>query len=222
LIVVVFLVVVASGVWRHLSLDDLRDRRTALKGLVRLHPIASILIYVALYCAVVALSIPGALVMTLTGGFLFGALGGGAAAAVGVSSGAVVMFLAAHTAVGGIIRKYAASDGIIAKMEAGVRHNAFLYIFCLRLMPALPIWLVNIAAAFVNTPLWIYALATVTGIAPSCLIYASIGASLDGVFAAGGTPTVRMLLHPSVVLPLVGLGVLSVTPLLFQLWRKRR
>ena len=217
-----FVLVLASGVWRHLSLDELRTQRAALKSFVRLHPIESLFSYMAVYCLVVALSIPGALIMTLTGGFLFGTVLGGAAAAVGVSSGAVVMFLAAHTAVGGVLRRYAAPDGVVRKIEAGVRQNAFLYIFCLRLMPALPIWLVNIAAAFVKTPLWIYGLATALGIAPSCFIYASIGASLDQVFAEGRAPSVRTLFHLGVILPLCALALLALAPIAYQLWRKRR
>ena len=160
--------------------------------------------------------------MTLTGGFLFGMWIGGAAAAVGVTSGAVIMFLVAHTALGDIIRKYAAPGGFIRKIDEGVRQNAFLYIFSLRLMPAMPIWLVNIGAAFVKTPLWVYALATLLGITPSCFIYASVGATLDRVFAAGGTPSLNTLLHFSVLAPLVALCALALAPIAYQIWRKRR
>jgi len=221
-VVVILVLVFASGIWKHLSLGELKARREMLKGFVHLHPIESVALYMALYCAVVALSIPGALIMTLTGGFLFGTWLGGGAAAIGVSSGATLMFLIAHTAVGDMIRRRAAPGGLIAKMEAGVREHAFLYIFCLRLMPAIPIWMVNIAAAFVKTPIWIYGSATLLGILPSCFIYASIGAGLDQVFASGGTPTLGSLMHLWVILPLVGLGVLGLAPLAYQAWRRSR
>jgi uncharacterized membrane protein YdjX (TVP38/TMEM64 family) len=221
-VAVILVLVFATGLWKHLSLDELKARRGMLKGFVHLHPAQSVALYIGLYCAVVALSIPGALIMTLAGGFLFGPLLGGAAAAVGVSSGAVLMFLIAHTAVGDLIRKHAAPDGLIASMEAGVRRHAFIYIFSLRLMPALPIWLVNIAAAFVKTPIWIYALATILGIAPSCFIYASIGAGLDQAFAAGGAPTVASLMRPWVILPLAALGILGLVPFGYQAWRRGR
>jgi uncharacterized membrane protein YdjX (TVP38/TMEM64 family) len=221
LVILVLVAVLASGVWRHLSLDDLKARRVALKGFAHAHPVESVALYVALYGAVVALSIPGALMMTLTGGFMFGTLIGGAAAALGVTSGAVIMFLAAHTALGDIVRKRASPDGLVRKVEDGVRRHAFSYLLFLRLMPAAPIWLVNIAAAFVRVPLWVYATATVIGIAPSCFIYASIGASLDRVFAAGGKPDFRALFHPEVFVALFALALLALAPIAYQRWRKR-
>ena len=221
-IVIVLILVFTSGVWRDLSLEDLKARRAVLKGFVHIHPIESAALYMALYCAVVAFSIPGALMMTLTGGFLFGTLIGGAEAAVGVTSGAVIMFLVAHTALGDIVRRRANPDGMIRKVEEKVRRHAFSYLLFLRLMPAAPIWLVNIAAAFVRTPLWLYALATIIGIAPSCFIYASIGASLDQVFAGGGTPDLRSLFHPQMFAALFALALLALLPLAYQGWRKRR
>ena len=221
LVALAFAAILASGVWRHLSLSDLEARRTALKGFVHLHPIYSVLIYVAAYCMVVALSIPGALFMTLTGGVLFGVLVGGAAAVVGVSSGAVLMFLAAHTAIGDVIHKRAPPDGLIRKVEAKVSRNAFFYLLALRLMPAAPIWLVNIAAAFVRTPLWIYSLATVLGVAPSTFIYAGVGASLDQVFAKGGRPNLQALFHWRVVVELFALAILALLPIAVQAARRR-
>jgi uncharacterized membrane protein YdjX (TVP38/TMEM64 family) len=220
-LLLILVLLLATGVWRHISLDDLKDRRTVLEGFVRRHPVESVMLYMGIYCLVVAVSIPGALIMTLTGGFLFGTWLGGAAAIVGVSSGAVVMFLVAHTAVGNALREYAGPDGLIRKIEDGVRRNAFSYILFLRLMPAAPIWLVNIAAGFVKTPLWTYALATVLGIAPSCFIYASIGAGLDKVFAAGRTPSMRDILHLHVFLPLFALAALALLPIAYQRWRKQ-
>lgn len=218
----ILVLVLASGVWRHLSLDELKARRTALTGFVHLHPVESIGLYVAAYFLVVALSIPGALIMTLTGGFLFGTWIGGAAAAAGVSSGAVAMFLVAHTALGGVIRKYAKTGGMIEKVEAGVRRHAFSYLLFLRLMPVAPIWLINIAAAFVRTPLWVYALATLIGIAPSCFIYASIGSSLNRVFAAPGKPNLSAIFHPEVFVALFALAALALLPIAYQAWRRRR
>jgi len=222
LVILALVLVLVSGVWRHLSFAELAARRSMLKAMVHQHPVAGVLIYIALYCAVVALSIPGALFMTLTGGVLFGPWIGGAAAVLGVSSGAVVMFLAAHTAVGDLIRRRAPPDGLIRKVEARVSRNAFFYLLALRLMPAAPIWLVNIAAAFVRTPLWIYALATVLGVMPATFIYAGIGASLDEVFAAGGQPNLSAIVHPRVFVELFALALLALAPVVVQALKRRR
>ena len=221
-LLLVLALVLASGVWRHLNLEEVRERRTELKAFVRVHPWLSVLAYVAVYALVVALSIPGALVMTLSGGLLFGTPEGGAAAVAGVSTGAIIMFLAARTALGGAVRRRLRRGTLLARMEAGLRRHAFLYLLSLRLMPAAPIWMVNLAASVVGAPLRTYALATVLGVAPSTFIYAALGAGLDGVLAAGGPVRPADLFTPALMAPLLALAGVATLPLLVALRQARR
>jgi uncharacterized membrane protein YdjX (TVP38/TMEM64 family) len=111
---------------------------------------------------------------------------------------------------------------MIARIEVGVRSNAFSYLLVLRLVPAIPFWLVNIAAGFVRIRLRTYVIATVVGIIPATFIYSSIGAGLGHVFDRGETPDMKLLLDPQVYLPLFGLAILSTAPLAYQAWRMRR
>lgn len=212
----------ATGLNRYLSLHMLQARRTQLLALVHLHPVGGLVVYAATYVAVVAFSLPGAMIMTLTGGFLFGPVVGSAAAVIGASTGATLMFLVARSALGDILRRRAQSGGMMQKIEAGVRENAFSYMLVLRLIPAMPFWLVNIAAGCVRIPLRTYVVATVLGIIPSTLIYSSIGAGLSHVFDRGETPDMRLLFDPQVYLPLFGLAFLSLAPILVHGWRMRR
>jgi uncharacterized membrane protein YdjX (TVP38/TMEM64 family) len=214
--------VFATGLNRYLSLDELRTRRLELLALDHAHPVATVAIYMAAYVAVVAFSIPGAMIMTLSGGFLFGPLLGSAAAVTGASTGATLMFLVARSALGDVIRRHAATGGMISRIEQGVRENAFSYLLVLRLIPAMPFWLVNIAAGFVRIPLRTYVVATVAGIIPSTAIYSSIGAGLGHVFDRGETPDLRLLFDPQVFLPLCGLAVLSFAPVAIHGWRLHR
>ena len=214
--------VFATGLNRYLSLEMLEARRVQLQGLVALHPVASVAVYAATYVAVVALSMPGALIMTMSGGFLFGPLVGSAAAVAGASTGATLMFLVARSALGDILRRRAGAGGMAQKIEAGVRDNAFSYLLVLRLIPAMPFWLVNIAAGCVRIPLRTYVAATVVGIIPSTLIYSSIGSGLGHVFDRGETPDLKLLFDPRIYLPLFGLAFLSIAPLLVHGWRARR
>ena len=92
----------------------------------------------------------------------------------------------------------------------------------LRLIPAVPFWLCNIASGFVRMPLRTYLCATVLGIIPSTFIYSSIGAGLGHVFDRGDTPDMRLLADPQVYLPLMGLALLCTGPLAFHAWRARR
>ena len=211
-------VVLASGLADHLSLVELKARRDQLQGFVALHPALSFGLYILIYIAVVSLSLPGALVMTLSGGFLFGPWLGAAAASSGASLGAAVIFLVCRSAVGDSLRGKAGST--IAKIEEGVRRDAFSYILTLRLIPVMPFWLVNLAAGFVNIPLRTFLSATVLGILPGSLVYAGLGSGLGEVFASGQEPNLRVIFEPHVLLPLVGLGLLSLLPVVLRRFRK--
>ena len=211
-------VVLASGLADHLSLVELKARRDQLQGFVALHPALSFGLYILIYIAVVSLSLPGALVMTLSGGFLFGPWLGAAAASSGASLGAAVIFLVCRTAVGDSLRGKAGST--ISRIEEGVRRDAFSYILTLRLIPVMPFWLVNLAAGFVNIPLRTFLAATVLGILPGSLVYAGLGSGLGEVFASGQEPNLGGIFEPHVLLPLVGLGLLSLLPVVLRRFRK--
>jgi uncharacterized membrane protein YdjX (TVP38/TMEM64 family) len=174
------------------------------------------------YAVMVALSVPGALIMTMTGGFLFGPLVGASAAVIGMTVGATIMFLVARSALGDFLKRHTPAGGMVSRVEAGVRANAFLYLLVLRLLPAVPFWLCNLASGFVNIPLRTYLAATIVGIIPSTFIYASIGAGLGHVFDRGEKPNLNLISDPQVLFPLIGLVALSLLPLLYHAWRVRR
>jgi uncharacterized membrane protein YdjX (TVP38/TMEM64 family) len=212
----------ATGLNRYLSIDMLQAKRAALLAEVAAHPVRSVFIYMAAYLVLVAISLPGAMLMTMTGGFLFGPWIGSAAAVVGMTLGAIVMFLVARSALGEILRRRSKAGGLIEKIQIGVRANAFSYLLVLRLIPAVPFWLCNICSGFVAIPLRTYIAATVLGIIPSTVIYSSIGAGLDHVFNQGGKPDLNMMMDPQVLLPLVGLCLLSIIPVAFHAWKLHR
>lgn len=211
-----------SGAGRFLSLEALREQRLVLTALVAAHPYLSLAGYMGLYVAVVAFSLPGALIMSLTGGLLFGVWLGSAAAVAGASTGAVLMFLVARSALGDVLRTRTRAGGMTHRIEAGVRRNAFSCILALRLIPAMPFCLVNLAAGFVKMPLKTYWWATVLGIAPATAVYAGVGASLGRMFDHGGHVELQSLFQPHMFVPLFGLAGLSLLPLAYQAWRRRQ
>lgn len=210
----------ALGLTDYLSFAQLQARREALQAFVAKHRLASVMLFVAVYAAATALSVPGALILTLAGGFLFGTLAGGAAAVVGATLGAILVFLAARSAFGGVLRARAGSA--VARVEAGVRENAFSYLLSLRLLPIFPFWLVNLASGFVDIPLRTYALATLLGIIPGTFIYASVGAGLGSVFEGGRELDLGVIFEPRVLLPLVALALLSLAPIAWRRLRRGR
>ena len=207
----------ASGLTRHLSLHELRERREALEALVRAHPAVSLGLYVATYTACVALSLPAALVLTLSGGLLFGAWVGGFAASLSCTLGATLVFLICRTAIGDSLRGRAGPTA--ARIEAAVRRDAFSYIVTLRLVPVMPFWLANLALGFIDIPLRTFVVASFLGILPVSLIYAGLGSGLDRMFARHQRPDLHLVMHAGVLLPLLGLAILSLAPIA---WRRLR
>ena len=204
-----------SGLHRHLGWEALRDARFALLDLVAAHPVAAPAAYVLAYVCVTAFSLPGAAAMTLAGGFLFGTLAGGGLAVVGATTGATAVFAAARTALGDRLRLRA--GGMLARIEEGFRRDAASYLLFLRLVPAFPFFVVNIAAALLGARPAIFVATTLVGIVPGTLVFASIGAGLGSVFDAGARPDLSVALSWPVLGPLLGLGLLALLPVA---WRR--
>jgi uncharacterized membrane protein YdjX (TVP38/TMEM64 family) len=207
------------GLNRSLTFTALREHRLSLVGLIGAHPVRSALLFATAYAAVVALSVPGGAVLTVAGGFLFGALLGTAIVVASATVGAVGLFLIAQTALGGALRGRAADA--IEHMASGFRRDAFGYLLALRLVPLFPFWLVNLVPAVLGVPLRTYALATLIGIIPGTLVYATVGAGLGRVFDESREVSLSAL-TPQILVGLVGLALLSLAPAAYRRWSGRR
>lgn len=216
-LIVAVIAIFASGVGRYLNLEALQTHETALRGFVNDNLILALLSFVCVYALATAVSFPGAVVLTLAGGYLFGTWIGGSATVVGATIGSILVFHVVQTSLGEALRAKAEADGgTLKRVIDGVRDGAFGYILTLRLIPVAPFWLVNVAAALANAPLKAYALATLFGIMPATFIYSGIGASIGTVIARGETPDLGVIFEPKVLLPLVALGLLSLGTTLYQ------
>jgi uncharacterized membrane protein YdjX (TVP38/TMEM64 family) len=202
-----------------ISFDALKEHRAALTGFVAEHRTVAALAYVGLYAAAIAVSLPGALVLTVTGGFLFGTALGAALAVVGATIGATLLFLVARTALGDALRDRV--GGAIGRMAEGFRRDALSYLLVLRLVPLFPFFVVNLACAFLGVPLRTYVIGTAIGIVPGSLVYASVGAGLGSVFDRGESFSASGVLTPEVIGALVGLAALSLVPVAYRWWSAR-
>lgn len=210
----------SSGVVGHLSLDELSLRRLSLEAFVALRPVLAALIYLAVFTVAVSLSLPLALILCLTGGFLFGALEAGVLASIASTLGGTAMFLVSRTAVGDLLGRLAGPR--IAKLREEAANDAFALILTIRLIPMMPFWLINVGAALIGVPIRTFMVATALGVIPSCMIYASLGSGLGSLFDSGVKPTGALLLEPQVLVPLGALCLLGVLPLGWRLVRARR
>lgn len=215
LVLAAFGVAYALGMQRYLSFEALGRQQAALGEFVAAHPLVSPLAYTLAYAAAAALSLPGAVVITLAGGLLFGTLLGGACAVVGASAGATLLFLAARHALGGWLAGRAGP--LMDRIRPGLERDGFSYLLALRLLPLFPFWLVNLAPALVRMPLRTFLGATLLGILPGTFVFAAVGAGLGTVLAEGRQPDLSIILRPAILLPLIGLALLSLLPVA---WRR--
>lgn len=234
-IAAVMVLVFASGLHGHLSLETLVRHRMAIDGFISAHGAAALAAYTGIYIVAVALSLPGAVVLTVAGGALFGAAAGGCAAVVGATVGATVIFLVARSAIGEALVRGAGPR--VTKVTQGFCAHAFSYLLFLRLVPAFPFWLVNLAPALAGVRLPVFVAATAIGIVPGTFAFAFLGAGLDSVIAvqraayrnclAAGRADcaldfdLKMLLTPQLLGAFVVLGLVALIPVVVK-WRRTR
>jgi uncharacterized membrane protein YdjX (TVP38/TMEM64 family) len=201
--------------------------RAAIDRFIADNEIAAVLSFIALYVAVVGLSLPGGAILTVTGGFLFGSWLGAGASCLGALAGATIIFLVARSAAGEWLTRRAGP--LTAKLATGFRADAFNYLLFLRLVP-FPFWLVNLAAALFNVRLGTFLTATAIGILPATVAFAVFGAGLDIVIGAQEAQhnacitagrndcTVDFglanVLTPTLIAALAAIGALALVPVL--------
>lgn len=181
-IVVAMVAVFATGAHRQVSLETLVRHRMAIDAFIDAHAVAAIAAFMAIYIVAVSLSLPGAIFLTIAGGILFGTLIGGVATVVSATIGATIIFLVARSACGETLVRRAGP--LAGKLADGFRADAFSYLLFLRLVPAFPFFLVNLAPALVGVKLSTFVLATAIGIVPATFAFAFLGSGLDSVIAA--------------------------------------
>ncbi len=208
------------GLDRYFDFEMLQEHRNWLMGMVEELGLLAIGLYTLLYMTLTAFSIPLGGIMTIAAGFFFGTVVAASCAVIGGTLGAIIVFLAARTAIGELLR--AKAGPALKRMESGFRENAFNYLLTLRLIPIFPFWLINLVPAFLGVPLRTYAVATFVGVIPGALVYASLGNGLGAVLDAGERPNFEILLKPAVLFPLPALAILALLPVVYKKIKARR
>jgi uncharacterized membrane protein YdjX (TVP38/TMEM64 family) len=229
-------VIIANGWHKALTLENVFAVRDRFQGFINGNLLLAMLGYIAVYAGAVALSVPGAAVLTLSGGLMFGWFLGGISAVTGATIGAILLFLIARTAFGESLR--AKAGPAINSLVEGFQKDAFNYLLFLRLVPAFPFFIVNIAAALLAVPFRTYAIATFFGIMPASFAFASIGAGLDSVFAkakadqalclagkvAAACPlelSPKSLVTKEILIALTLLSIVALIPVAYKKWSQR-
>jgi uncharacterized membrane protein YdjX (TVP38/TMEM64 family) len=209
---------VALGGHRYLTFAALAENREWLCAVVKQAGASAALGFILAYAGLVALSVPGAALFTITGGFLFGPWIGGAYAVIGATIGATIVFLAVRAGLAGLLTR---AGPWVRRIEAGFRDNGLSYLLVLRLIPIIPFSLVNLVAAAAGLRLSVYVFGTFIGIIPVTLVYASLGNGFGTLVESGRPPDLAVLLQPNVLLPVLGLAALAIAPVFYRRWRTR-
>ena len=197
-----------SGLGEWLSFDTLARHRVTLSAWVSAHPLLSAGAFVAIYAVVAAFAVPGAVWLTLGGGFLFGAVLGTALTVAGATIGATLLFLFAQRVFGADALQQLGPKA--EGLARGIQANAWSYLLVLRLVPLFPFFLVNLVPAFCGVRPAVFIVTTALGIIPGTAVFALSGAGLGRVLDAGGTPSLSGILTPEIIAALCGLAALAL------------
>jgi len=223
---IVILVVAAVGAFTlrdYLSFETLRENREALIAFRDSHYAATVLGFIAIYVVIVAFSLPGATIATLTGGFLFMTFPGALFNVIAATIGATAIFTAARLGFGERLgAKLEGSEGAVKKIKDGIDENQWSMLFLIRLVPAVPFFVANLVPSFMQVPTHRFVISTFLGIIPGAVVYTSVGAGLGEVFARGETPNLGIIFEPKILLPILGLCALAALPILIKAVRGKK
>ena len=206
----------------YLSFEVLRDNRAGLIALRDAHYGTTVAVFMLVYIAIVAFSLPGATIATLTGGFLFSTFPGVLFNVSAATIGATLIFAAARLGLGErLAQRMDAGDGVIRRIKAGIDENQWSMLFLIRLIPAVPFFVANLVPALVGVSMSRFVISTFIGIIPGGIVYTSVGAGLGEVFEAGQTPDLGVIFQPHILLPILGLCALAALPIVYRLFKNR-
>lgn len=207
----------------YISFDTLRDNREALLAYRDQNFAGLALLFFTVYVVMVAFSLPGAAVASVTGGFLFGLVPGTILNVVAATVGASAIFLAARWGAGAALSaRIEASDGTIKKLRAGLREHEISVLFLLRLVPAVPFFVANLLPALVGVKFYNFLWTTALGIIPGGIVYTWIGVGLGEVFDRGEDPDLSLLWEPHVIGPILALCALAALPIVIKTLRGKK
>ena len=219
LLVLVLMVLAVGAVFvfgldDYLSFEALKSNRQSALEWYAQNRIVAVISFGLCYALVVAMSLPGAIWMTLAAGFLFGTIQATMIVVVSATLGALGIFLIARYVLADFFHEKTGDMG--RKMEDGFRDNALSYLLVLRLVPLFPFWVVNLVPALLGVSTRTYVVGTFFGIIPGSTVFCSVGNGLGAVFDSGGKPDLGIIFEPEIIGPLMALAVLSLIPVFYK------
>ncbi len=213
-------VAAAFGLDAGLALDALRKHHLWLLGFVAGTPVLASFLFMAIYAASIAVSVPGSALLTVIGGYLFGWLQGTAYVLIATMLAATAVFVLARSALGSRLRTRAAPS--LVRFAETFRANAPSYVFVLHLVPIFPTAVVIGIPAACGVRVRTFVVSAVLGLLPGTMLFAHLGSGLGAVLGSGLPVHFSSFVQPEIVWPLAGLAALALLPVAWRTWRVRR
>ncbi|MGH8121582.1 MAG: TVP38/TMEM64 family protein [Rudaea sp.] len=211
-LIAIGVVLLSSGVLDRLRPETLAREQANLHAQIALHPLLASLAQIAAMTLAIATGLPGMIVLVLAGGMLFGIVAGTFLTMIGVTIGALILFLASRHAFGD--HSQADAPGLVTRVRGGYLAHPLSYTFFLRLVPFFPFGGVTVALAWLRCPLWLFVTATAIGGTLMTGVETALGAALARNIGEQQAINSSLLHDPAVLLPLAGLGLLALIPVL--------
>ena len=186
------------------QISDFRDNNFAL----------SIIIFWLLYVSITTLSLPGAAVASVSGGFLFGLGLGVIVNVTAASAGATLLFVLVRYGLKSLSDNL--NTNFLSKVKNGLRYNQVSVMLILRLVPIVPFAFANILPALVGVRLFNFIWTTIIGIIPGGIVFTWIGVTVGEVFDRNETPNLELLFTPTILGPLLGVAALFLLPIVLR------
>ncbi len=199
---------------KYVTLDALKENKAALRQYAQDHYLVTVVLFILIYILQTALSLPGAAILTLAGGFLYGTVLGAIFVNIGATTGAVLAFMAARYLFRDAVEKRFGKR--LARIQSGFASNGLNYLLTLRLIPLFPFFLVNLASGLTRIRLSTYVFATAIGILPGSLVFTNAGKQI------GGINSIRDIASPGVLGAFSLLGLLALVPVVYHKLKKNR
>lgn len=215
LIIFVVIAYFTTGVGSYLTLESLKQNRDLLAAQFLNNPLSVSLIFGFTYILVTALSIPGATILTLTAGAIFGLFYGTIIASVASTLGATLSFLGARY----LFRESAERKfrERMTSINQGLQKEGSFYLFTLRLIPVFPFFLVNLLMGLTNFSVWRFFFVSQIGMLPGTLVYVNAGTEISKIDSLKG------ILSPGLILSFSLLGLMPlISKWLVSYFRSRK
>jgi uncharacterized membrane protein YdjX (TVP38/TMEM64 family) len=211
-LLVIFISIYTSGIYKILNLDYFLKHKTIILNLYQHNPLLVILSFMAIYISSTGLSIPGAVILTLTSGAIFGPITGTIIVSISATIGASLAFLCARFLFQETLEKKYKNK--LAIFNKGIKENGFNYLLFIRLVPLFPFFLINLIMGLTKIPLKIFFAASLIGMVPITFIFCNAGSQLSNI------SSIKELYSQNILIAFSLLGLMSLTPVIYKKARK--